>query len=307
MRPDRNGSRTKRDHVPEPDHPKVPSERYRRRHGYGRLDQRRPSPVGVGARDESPAEAGRLRPHLQKDSGLGRPEAQRPVYGARHASSRRNGTHCQAPHGFRSPASRREDGNRPDNRRRGPLREPIKKSGGLLILRGSLAPDGCVIKLGGQEREYYRGAARVFDREEDAFAAVKAGKIREGDVIVVRYEGPKGGPGMREMLAVTGAVVGAGLADKIALLTDGRFSGASHGFVAGHVAPEAAEGGPIALLRNGDIVTFDVKKRRLDAELSAAEMKRRLKAWKPPAPRYKTGALAKYSRSVLSASDGAIT
>ncbi len=188
-----------------------------------------------------------------------------------------------------------------------PLREPIKKSGGLLILRGSLAPDGCVIKLGGQEREYYRGAARVFDREEDAFAAVKAGKIREGDVIVVRYEGPKGGPGMREMLAVTGAVVGAGLADKIALLTDGRFSGASHGFVAGHVAPEAAEGGPIALLRNGDIVTFDVKKRRLDAELSAAEMKRRLKAWKPPAPRYKTGALAKYSRSVLSASDGAIT
>ncbi len=188
-----------------------------------------------------------------------------------------------------------------------PLREPIKKSGGLLILRGSLAPDGCVIKLGGQQREYYRGAARVFDREEDAFAAVKAGKIREGDVIVVRYEGPKGGPGMREMLAVTGAVVGAGLADKIALLTDGRFSGASHGFVAGHVAPEAAEGGPIALLRNGDIVTFDVKKRRLDAELSAAEMKRRLKAWKPPAPRYKTGALAKYSRSVLSASDGAIT
>ena len=188
-----------------------------------------------------------------------------------------------------------------------PLRDPLKKSGGLIILRGNLAPEGCVLKLSGQEREAHRGPARVFNREEDAFAAVKAGKVKSGDVLVIRYEGPKGGPGMREMLGVTSAVMGAGLGNSVALLTDGRFSGASHGFVAGHVAPEAAEGGPIALVRNGDIVSFDVKRRRLDVELSAAEMKRRLKKWKPRAPVYKTGVLAKYARSVSSASKGAVT
>jgi dihydroxy-acid dehydratase len=188
-----------------------------------------------------------------------------------------------------------------------PLKDPLKKSGGLIILRGNLAPEGCVLKLSGQEREAHRGPARVFNREEDAFAAVKAGKVKSGDVLVIRYEGPKGGPGMREMLGVTGAVMGAGLGNSVALLTDGRFSGASHGFVAGHVAPEAAEGGPIALVRNGDIVSFDVKRRRLDVELSAAEMKRRLKKWKPRAAVYKTGALAKYARTVSSASKGAVT
>lgn len=188
-----------------------------------------------------------------------------------------------------------------------PLQDPIKKSGGLIILRGNLAQDGCVIKLSGQEKKSHRGPARVFNREEDAFAAVKAAKIKAGDVIVIRYEGPKGGPGMREMLGVTGAVVGAGLAGSVALLTDGRFSGASHGFVVGHVAPEAAEGGPLALIKNGDIISIDVPKRRLDVELSAAELKRRKKAWKAPSPRYTTGALAKYAQLVASASEGAIT
>lgn len=188
-----------------------------------------------------------------------------------------------------------------------PLKNPIKKNGGLFVLRGSLAPDGCVIKLSGQQKEYHRGPVRLFNREEDAFAAVKAGKIKPGDVIVIRYEGPKGGPGMREMLAVTAAVMGAGLGDSVALLTDGRFSGATHGFVVGHVTPEAFDGGPIALLRNGDIVTFDVKKLRLDVELSGAELKRRRKSWKQPPPNYKTGALAKYARTVTSASEGATT
>ncbi|MGI8784365.1 MAG: dihydroxy-acid dehydratase [Acidobacteriota bacterium] len=188
-----------------------------------------------------------------------------------------------------------------------PLKTPIKKNGGLFVLRGSLAPEGCVIKLSGQQKVYHRGPVRLFNREEDAFAAVKAGKIKPGDVIVIRYEGPKGGPGMREMLAVTAAVMGAGLGDSVALLTDGRFSGATHGFVVGHVTPEAFDGGPIALLRNGDIVTFDVKKLRLDVELSGAELKRRRKAWKQPSPNYKTGALAKYARTVTSASEGATT
>jgi dihydroxy-acid dehydratase len=188
-----------------------------------------------------------------------------------------------------------------------PLNSPVKSSGGLLILRGNLAPDGCVLKLSGQGKDYHRGPARVFKREEDAFAAVKSGKIKPGDVIVIRYEGPKGGPGMREMLGVTGAVMGAGLGDSVALMTDGRFSGATHGFVAGHVAPEAAEGGPIALVKNGDMIVFDVKKRRLDVERSAAELRLRRKSWKPPSPRYTSGALAKYARTVSSASDGAIT
>ena len=188
-----------------------------------------------------------------------------------------------------------------------PLANPLKSTGGMVILRGNLAPDGCVLKVVGQDRMEHRGPARVFDREEDAFLAVKRGKIRPNDVIVIRYEGPKGGPGMREMLALTGALQGAGLGASVALLTDGRFSGATHGFMAGHVAPEAAVGGPIAAVRNGDTVVFDVRRRRLDVELSAAELKKRLRGWKPPKPRYAWGVLAKYGRLVGSASEGAVT
>lgn len=188
-----------------------------------------------------------------------------------------------------------------------PPADPLKKSGGLLILRGNLAPEGCVVKLSGQERKSHRGPARVFNREEDAFAAVKAGQIKAGDVIVIRYEGPKGGPGMREMLAVTAAITGAGLGNSVALITDGRFSGASHGFVVGHISPEAAAGGPIAALRNGDILVLDTKKRLLQVELTQTEIKRRLRSWKPPAPRYKSGVMAKYARLVSSASEGATT
>jgi dihydroxy-acid dehydratase len=188
-----------------------------------------------------------------------------------------------------------------------PLSNPLKPTGGMVILRGNLAPDGCVLKVVGQDRMDHRGPARVFEREEDAFLAVKKGKIKPNDVIVVRYEGPKGGPGMREMLALTGALQGAGLGASVALLTDGRFSGATHGFMAGHVAPEAAVGGPIAAVRNGDTIVFDVKRRRLDVELSAAEIKKRLRGWKRPKPHYAWGVLAKYSRLVGSASEGAVT
>ena len=188
-----------------------------------------------------------------------------------------------------------------------PLAQPLKGYGGIAILRGNLAPEGCVAKVSGQTKTSHRGPALVFDREEDAFAAVKKGKVKPGHVIVIRWEGPKGGPGMREMLHVTGALQGAGLGDSVALMTDGRFSGATHGFMIGHVAPEAADGGPIAALRNGDIVNIDVKKRRLDVELSAAEITRRRRAVKAPRTRYRTGALAKYARLVSSASDGAVT
>jgi len=187
------------------------------------------------------------------------------------------------------------------------LKEPLKAQGGLAILRGNLAPEGCVAKVSGQKKDVHRGPARVFDREEDAFAAVKAGKIKANDVVVIRWEGPKGGPGMREMLHVTGAIQGAGLGETVALMTDGRFSGATHGFMIGHIAPEAAEGGPIAALKNGDTIVIDIKKRRLDVELSAAELKKRLKAVKPPKPRYTWGVMAKYARLVSSASDGAVT
>jgi dihydroxy-acid dehydratase len=187
------------------------------------------------------------------------------------------------------------------------LNDPLKAQGGLVILRGNLAPEGCVAKVSGQKKDLHRGPARVFDREEDAFAAVKAGKVKANDVVVIRYEGPKGGPGMREMLHVTGAIQGAGLGESVALMTDGRFSGATHGFMIGHIAPEAVDGGPIAALKTGDTVTVDIKKRRLDVELSPAEIKKRLKAVKRPKPRYTWGAMAKYARLVSSASDGAVT
>ena len=188
-----------------------------------------------------------------------------------------------------------------------PLSKPLKPTGGLVILKGNLAPEGCVIKVAGYERLTHRGPARVFDREEDSFAAVRAGTIKPGDVVVIRYEGPRGGPGMREMLGVTAAIVGEGLGEHVALLTDGRFSGATRGFMAGHVAPEAAVGGPIAALRDGDVVVFDIAKRRLDVELSDEEIRARLASWKAPAPRYATGVLAKYARHVSSASEGAVT
>lgn len=188
-----------------------------------------------------------------------------------------------------------------------PLSNPLKTTGGLVILKGNLAPEGCVVKVAGHERMSHRGPARVFDREEDAFHAVQKGQIKANDVMVIRYEGPKGGPGMREMLAVTAALVGAGLGDSVALLTDGRFSGATHGLMAGHVAPEAANGGPIAALRSGDTIVFDVAKRRLDAELSDEEIRSRLSKWTPPPPRYTTGVMAKYAKLVSSASEGAVT
>ena len=188
-----------------------------------------------------------------------------------------------------------------------PVERALKPTGGLVILKGNLAPEGCVIKVAGHEWLTHRGPARVFEREEDAFQAVTTGQIKAEDVVVIRNEGPKGGPGMREMLGVTAALVGEGLGERVALLTDGRFSGATHGLMAGHVAPEAAVGGPIAAVREGDIISFDVAKRRLDIEIDEAEMSRRLAEWKPPAPRYPRGAFAKYARSVSSASHGAIT
>jgi dihydroxy-acid dehydratase len=185
-----------------------------------------------------------------------------------------------------------------------PLSNPIKKDGGLAILRGSLAPDGCVVKLAGHERIFHSGPARVFDSEEAAFEAVQQRKIQPGDVVVIRYEGPSGGPGMREMLAVTGALVGQGLGESIALITDGRFSGATHGLMVGHVAPEAARGGPIALVRDGDKITLDVRARRLDVD---ANLEERRAQWRAPAPRYTSGVMAKYAKLVSSAAEGAVT
>jgi dihydroxy-acid dehydratase len=188
-----------------------------------------------------------------------------------------------------------------------PLARPIKPTGGLVILKGNLAPEGCVVKVAGHEHLHHRGPARVFDSEEAAFAAVQQGQIRVGDVLVIRYEGPRGGPGMREMLGVTAALVGAGLGASVALLTDGRFSGATHGLMAGHVAPEAASGGPVAAVRDGDVVVFDVGRRELHVELSDDEIRKRLASWKQPEARYRTGVMAKYARQVSSAALGAVT
>jgi dihydroxy-acid dehydratase len=188
-----------------------------------------------------------------------------------------------------------------------PLDRPLKATGGLVILKGNLAPEGCVAKISGHERLEQRGPARVFESEEDAMAAVTAKKIHAGDVVVIRNEGPKGGPGMREMLGVTAAIVGEGLGDSVALLTDGRFSGATRGLMAGHVSPEAALGGPIAGVRDGDIIRFDVSKRVLEVEVSDEVLRQRMAQWKAPQPRYPTGVFAKYGALVSSASEGAIT
>ena len=188
-----------------------------------------------------------------------------------------------------------------------PVAEPLTPTGGLVILKGNLAPHGCVVKVAGHEPATHRGPARVFDSEEAAFAAVGQGRIRAGDVVVIRYEGPSGGPGMREMLAVTAAIVGAGLGESVALLTDGRFSGATRGMMAGHVAPEAARGGPIAVVRDGDPILFDERNRKLELEVSDAEIESRLAAWRAPEPRFASGVMAKYARLVSSASTGAVT
>jgi dihydroxy-acid dehydratase len=187
-----------------------------------------------------------------------------------------------------------------------PLANPIRPTGGLVVLRGTLAPDGSVVKVTSQHARH-RGPARVFDSEEEAFAAVQAGRITAGDILVIRFEGPRGGPGMREMLAVTAAIVGAGLGDSVALLTDGRFSGATRGLMVGHIAPEAAMGGPIAAVRDGDTITIDVPMRRVDVGVSAAELTRRLEGWAAPQPRYTRGVMAKYASLVGSAAEGAVT
>ncbi len=189
-----------------------------------------------------------------------------------------------------------------------PIERPLKPTGGLAILRGNLAPEGCVVKLAGHERLHHRGPARVFDSEEDCFAAVKSRAIQPGDVVVIRYEGPAGGPGMREMLEVTGAIVGVGLGEEVALVTDGRFSGATHGLMVGHVSPEAARGGPLAAVAEGDAIVVDVAARELRVELSDDELEARLRDWAPPAPRYPaTSVFAKYATLVSSASAGAVT
>jgi dihydroxy-acid dehydratase len=188
-----------------------------------------------------------------------------------------------------------------------PVTNALKKSGGLVILRGSLAPDGAVMKISGADRMQHRGPARVFDSEEAAFEAVQTRNIKPGDVVVIRYEGPSGGPGMREMLAVTGAIVGAGLGESVALITDGRFSGATRGFCIGHIAPEASKGGPIAAVHDGDTIVIDVAARTLNLEVADNTIRQRLGEWRPPQPRYPGGVLAKYARLVSSASTGAVT
>jgi dihydroxy-acid dehydratase len=187
-----------------------------------------------------------------------------------------------------------------------PIETPLKPRGGVAVLYGNLAPEGCAVKLAGHDRTLHRGPARVFDSEEETFAAVKAGRVVAGDVVVIRYEGPHGGPGMREMLHVTAAIVGEGLSESVALVTDGRFSGATHGFMVGHIAPEASKGGPLAALREGDIVVIDVAKGELNAELSEAELAERLASWVEPEPRYRRGVLANYATLVASASKGAV-
>jgi dihydroxy-acid dehydratase len=184
--------------------------------------------------------------------------------------------------------------------------DPIHAEAGMHILRGNLAPEGAVLKVSGNDKHYHQGPARVFEREDDAFAAVNAGEIRDGDVIVIRNEGPSGGPGMREMLATTAALAGRGQADKVALLTDGRFSGATRGFAIGHVAPEAVRGGPIAAVREGDTITIDLDARRMDVALDDETIARRIAEYQPPAPKYTSGVLHKYARLVGSAAQGAV-
>jgi dihydroxy-acid dehydratase len=186
-------------------------------------------------------------------------------------------------------------------------KKPFKATGGLVVLKGSLAPDGAVVKMAGHERTKHRGPARVFECEEDAFTAVESRQINAGDVVVIRNEGPKGGPGMREMLQVTAAIVGQGLGEDVALVTDGRFSGATRGLMIGHVAPEAVERGPLAIVQEGDVIIIDAESRKLDLEVDTAEIAFRLQSYKPPPPKYTTGVFGKYAAMVSSAAEGAVT
>jgi dihydroxy-acid dehydratase len=188
-----------------------------------------------------------------------------------------------------------------------PFSDPIKKTGHLVILRGNLAPGGAVAKISGKEGEKFEGRAKVFGSEEESMKAILARKIQKGDVVVIRYEGPRGGPGMREMLAPTSAIMGQGLGKEVALITDGRFSGGTHGFVVGHITPEAYDGGPLAMVKNGDRIVIDAKSRKMVLDISGAEMKKRTKAWKKPKPKYTRGVLAKFAHLAADASHGAVT
>ena len=259
--------------------------------------------------------------HEPQGADAGRPQAGRAVRGDRPAPRRRHSAGGQAAARGRAAARGSADGDRQDDWRGGgdcavetpgqevvrPLDRPIKSTGGLAILKGNLAPEGAVVKVAGSALQNHRGPARVFEGEQPALDAVLHNQIKAGDVVVIRGEGPRGGPGMPEMLAVTAAIVGAGLGESVVLLTDGRFSGATRGLMAGHVAPEAVAGGPIGALREGDTIVFDIPNRRLDVELSDDEIAARLKAWTPPPPRYTSGVMAKYAKLVASASEGAIT
>ena len=299
---------------------RVARERDRGRGDVGRLDQPGAAPAGGGPRGRRAARARGLRPHRLGHAAAVRPQARRPLRGHRPLPRRRRAAR-DPPARRGRPAARgsltvtgqtigevaaaAEEAEGQDVVR--PLADPIKPNGGFAILRGNLAPEGCVVKLSGHGRTEHRGPARVFECEEDAFAAVMAKSIQPGEVVVIRNEGPQGGPGMREMLHVTAALVGEGLGDSVALLTDGRFSGATHGFMAGHVAPEAPHGGPIAAVRDGDTVIFDVAKRELNVDLTDDELAARLAGYEPPAAKYVNGVLGKYARLVGSASEGAVT
>ena len=292
--------------------------RSRRVGDVGRLDQRRPPPARRRQRGRHRAHHRRLRPDLRAHPAARRPEARRalrrqgPLRGRRRRRARqapRRGRRPAIATRSRSPAGR--SARRPTRPQETPgqevvrpLSDPLKPTGGLVILRGNLAPEGCVVKVAGEERRKHTGPARVFGSEEECFAAVEQQGIKPGDVVVIRNEGPSGGPGMREMLQVTAALVGEGIGDQVALLTDGRFSGATHGLMAGHVAPEAIRGGPIAAVQDGDEITLDIDARRLDVDLSDEEIAERVEAYEPPEPRYKRGVMAKYAASVSSASEG---
>ena len=295
---------------------------HRGRGRHRRLYQRRAAPAGHGARGRSAADHRRFRADPGAHAGLRGHQAGRqvswPPTSIRRAASAWSRNACwKAGTSMarrctvtgrtlrrRSRRSARETAGQEVIR---PLTQPLKPRGGIAILRGSLAPEGCVIKLAGHDKKVHHGPARVFDREEEAMAAVLEGRIQAGDVVVIRYEGPRGGPGMREMLGVTGAIVGAGLSDSVALVTDGRFSGATHGFMVAHVAPEAFNGGPIAAVDEGDTITVDAERGVLDLDIPAPELARRLSLWKPRDVRYKTGVFAKYCKLVSSASEGAVT
>ncbi len=299
----------------------VARERDRRRRHVGRLDQPRPAPARGRQGGRRPARPRGLRPDRLEHPAALRPQARRPLRRHRPLPRRRRARSssgasrrpaCCTPTASRSPArrsARSPTWPRSPTGRTWSARSttPIKPNGGFAILRGNLAPDGCVVKLSGHGRMDHSGPARVFEAEEDAFAAVMAKSIQPGEVVVIRNEGPTGGPGMREMLHVTAALVGEGLGDSVALLTDGRFSGATHGFMAGHVAPEAPDGGPIAAVRDGDTIVFDVAARELNVELTDEEIAARLADYEPPPPKYTSGVLGKYARLVGSASEGAVT